>query len=223
MQPSDVKIEHKEHGKVDEMGNAEKAMCLHLGGLQADGAGLGDGSLGFLAPRFTLGSHQAEVCEIPSPILCKAICLQHMECTSVPPLRAQSLAVELTPTSPDAGGFACCRGRRFAPRLTPAQATEIPTALSPEGSSCCTYFLQSRVTEYKVQRQCSVWCDTPDEAFKTRTQHWQAVRINGNLKNLTENMLCRISAYSAQLLKISFIPLPYRVLCPQCDVKSAYI
>lgn len=90
MQPSDVKIEHKEHGKVDEMGNAEKAMCLHLGGLQADGAGLGDGSLGFLAPRFTLGSHQAEVCEIPSPILCKAICLQHMECTSVPALRAQS-------------------------------------------------------------------------------------------------------------------------------------
>lgn len=68
MQPSDVKIEHKEHGRVDETGNAEKVMCLHFVGLQADGAGLGDGSLGFLAPRFTLGCHQAKVCEIPSPI-----------------------------------------------------------------------------------------------------------------------------------------------------------
>lgn len=84
MQPSDVKIEHKEHGRVDETGNAEKVMCLHFVGLQADGAGLGDGSLGFLAPRFTLGCHQAKVCEIPSPILCKAIPLQLMKCTSVP-------------------------------------------------------------------------------------------------------------------------------------------
>lgn len=66
MPPSDVKIEHKEHGRVDEMGNAEKAMCFHFGGVQADGAGLGDGSLGFPAPRSALGSHQADVCEIPS-------------------------------------------------------------------------------------------------------------------------------------------------------------
>lgn len=65
MQPSDVKVEHKEHGRVDEMGNAEKAMCLPFGGLQADGAGLRDRSLGFLAPRFTLGSHQANIITHP--------------------------------------------------------------------------------------------------------------------------------------------------------------
>lgn len=35
---SDVKIDHREHGRVDEMGNAEKVMCLNFGGLQADGA-----------------------------------------------------------------------------------------------------------------------------------------------------------------------------------------
>lgn len=75
MQLSDMKIEHRERGRVDVMGNTEKVVCLHFGGLQAEGAGLGDGSLGFLAPGFTSGSCQtsAEVCEMPLPGLCNAI------------------------------------------------------------------------------------------------------------------------------------------------------
>ena len=68
------------------MGNTEKVVCLHFGGLQAEGAGLGDGSLGFLAPGFTSGSCQAsaKVCEMPSPSLCNAIPLQHVKRTSAP-------------------------------------------------------------------------------------------------------------------------------------------
>lgn len=223
MQPNDVKIEHKEHGMVDEMGNAEKAMCLHFGGLQADGAGLRDGSLGFLTPRFTLGSHQAEVCEIPSPILCKAIPLQHTKCTSVP---------EPCPEGTEPGSradhhFSRCwwlcllpwqkvctqadtsTGHRNAHSTGPwgaAPAAPIPCKAESLGTKCTD----------------NVQCDvTPDEAFKTRILHWQDLRVNGDLKNLTEHVLCRISADSAWLGNTSFLPLLYRALCPQCDASSA--
>lgn len=221
-----MKIEHKEHERVDEMGNAEKAMCLHFGGLQADGAGLGGGSLGFPSPKVYLGlpSGRGLWITITPPVqgYSPAAHAVHISTRALP--WGHSLAVELAPTSPDAGGFACCRGRHQpAPRLTPAQATEMPTALPLRSSSCCTYFLQSWVTGYKVQRQCSGRCGTLDEAFQTSILHWQAVQINGNLKNLTENVLCRISAHSAQPVKISFLPLPCWVLCPQCNVSSACI
>lgn len=59
MQSSDVKIEHRESGRLDEMSNTEKAECLHFGGLQAESAGFKDGSFGFLASGFTSGFCQA--------------------------------------------------------------------------------------------------------------------------------------------------------------------
>lgn len=190
--------------------------------------------LGFLAPGFTLGSHQAEVCETPSPILCKATPLQHMQCTSVPepcpegtgsgsragpyfsrcwPLLLQILQV----------GLPAAEAEGLHPGWHQHRPQKCPQHCPLRSSSCCTYFLQSRVTGYKVQRQCSVWCGTPDEAFQTNLLHWQAVQVNRNLKNVTENVLCRISAHSAQGVKISFLPLPCQVLCPQCNVSSACI
>lgn len=61
------------------MGNTEKVACLHFGGLQAEDVGLGDGSLGFLAPGFTSNSCQAsaKVHEMPSPSLHNTVPLQH--------------------------------------------------------------------------------------------------------------------------------------------------
>lgn len=158
MQPSDVKIEHKEHGRVYETGNAEKVMCLHFVGLQADGAGLGDGSLGFLAPRFTLGCHQAKVCEIPSPILCKAIPLQHMKCTSVPEScpevtvwqQSWPLLLQMQVCLPAA------KAEGLHPGWHQHRLQKCPQHCPLRGSSHCTYSLQSWVTGYKDSVQFDV-------------------------------------------------------------------
>lgn len=79
-------MEHGERGRLNEMANNEKMAYLRFGGLQAEGAGLGDGSLGFLAPGFTSGSYQAsaKVCGTPSPGLCNAIALHPLTWTSAP-------------------------------------------------------------------------------------------------------------------------------------------
>lgn len=84
------------------MDNAEKARWLHFGGLQADGAGLRDGSLGFLAPRLTLGSHQADRSvkhHHPSSARLFPGSTSSAYQYHSPTLRAQSLSVELTPNS----------------------------------------------------------------------------------------------------------------------------